>query len=434
MKKSEQLREQMRGKWDEIKGIRDTVLKEERDFTEKERETVEATLEQVRSIEVEAQKEQKNEALIDQINGLNAMFTPGNGGGNGKQRQPAGSERAKSLGAQLVQHPVWQGWMKSLAPNGYIPDGQKGISSPPVEVADLLRKTLITGLGDTSAGAFVESERTGIYEPLGRHMLTMRDLISVRQTGSDTVEFVRQTAQVTQAAPVAEANVTTYAGTTGQVSGSKPEGAMTFERVTTTVKTIAVWVPATKRALSDASQLRGIIDDELRADLNEELENQMINGDGTGENLTGLNNTANVLAQPYVTDIVVTARKAITNLLLNGKQMPTGWLMNPADWEAYDLSTDDQGRYFWGGPMAMGPRTLWGVPVAQSYFQAAGTSWLGNWSKAVLWDREQAMITATDSHADFFIRNMVAILAELRAAFGIIRPTAFVEVDLTAGS
>jgi hypothetical protein len=45
-----------------------------------------------------------------------------------------------------------------------------------------------------------------------------------------------------------------------------------------------------------------------------------------------------------------------------------------------------------------------------------------------------ATITATDSHSDFFIRNIIAILAEMRAAFGIIRPSAFVEVDLYGGS
>jgi HK97 family phage major capsid protein len=77
---------------------------------------------------------------------------------------------------------------------------------------------------------------------------------------------------------------------------------------------------------------------------------------------------------------------------------------------------------------------LWGVPVVQSFFQPQGTAWLANWRKAVLWDREAATISVSDSHSDFFIRNMVAILAEMRAAFGIIRPSAFVEVDLAAGS
>jgi hypothetical protein len=57
---------------------------------------------------------------------------------------------------------------------------------------------------------------------------------------------------------------------------------------------------------------------------------------------------------------------------------------------------------------------------------------VGDLRQMVIWDREQAAITATDSHNDFFIRNLVAILAELRAAFGIIRPSALVKVALMA--
>jgi HK97 family phage major capsid protein len=53
-------------------------------------------------------------------------------------------------------------------------------------------------------------------------------------------------------------------------------------------------------------------------------------------------------------------------------------------------------------------------------------------AQAVLWDREQAAVQVSDSHADFFVRNLVAILAEMRAAFGVIRPKAFVVIDLTA--
>ena len=43
-----------------------------------------------------------------------------------------------------------------------------------------------------------------------------------------------------------------------------------------------------KRALSDAAQIRGIIDQELRDDLAEELEDQILNGNGVGENFTGM--------------------------------------------------------------------------------------------------------------------------------------------------
>jgi HK97 family phage major capsid protein len=62
----------------------------------------------------------------------------------------------------------------------------------------------------------------------------------------------------------------------------------------------------------------------------------------------------------------------------------------------------------------------------------SGFALLGDFSKAVLWDREQTTVTMTDSHEDFFVRNLVAILAEERVAFAVTRPTAFVNVDVAA--
>lgn len=421
----------------DARDIADKTTQEQRDFSDEERTKVSELL--------KTAKEQK--ALLEKAKADDDMRRAVNELGEGislvdRKGEEGGRRRQKSLGERFTEAKAWTEWIAQMAPSGRIPDSAKGIRSPVLEMKDLGlfpqkqlgQKELLTGAGATSAGAFVESERTGIYEPLGRYPLTIRDLIDVRTTMSDTVEFVRQTLQVTQAAAVPEANVTDYTGATGEVSGEKPEATTRFERVTETVKTLAVWIPATKRALSDASQLRGLIDGELRDDLAEELEDQLLTGDGTGENFTGLANTANTLSQAFITDIAVTARKAITNLLVNGKQRPTGWMLNPIDWEGFDLLQDDQGRYYWGGPMGMGQRTLWGSPVAQGFFQTQGLGWLANWRKMVLWDREQATISVSDSHSDFFIRNMVAVLAELRAAMGVIRPSAFVEVDLEAGS
>jgi len=337
-----------------------------------------------------------------------------------------------TLGQRFLADAVWQAWYKSVAPTGQFSTGRLGMS-PAVLVKSFGlwgRKELVTGLDDTSAGAFIVAEDTGIYEPLGRYPTVLRDLISIRQTTSDTVEFVRQTAQVTQAAPTAEANVKYVTGATGEISGEKPQGEMTFERVAEIVKTIAVYVGATKRALADAAQIRGLIDQELREDLVDCLEDQLFNGDGIGENFLGLANQVGTLTQAFDTDILTTTRQALTTILVTGRQVPTAWALSPTDWETVELLQDTTGRYYWGGPLSQGTPRLWGVPVVQSFHQTAGSAWLANWRKAVLWDRQQATITATDSHDDWFIRNMVAILAEMRAAFGLIRPSAFVNVEL----
>ncbi len=409
---------------------------ESRDFTGDERTMVANLLEEAGTVDAQIKQARKDADLRKQIDLLSQGFEEFTGPEK-KDVPPGRAGKGRTLGEQFVKSAEFEAWMKRIAPSGRIPDSVKGLVSPPVQFKRLLteRKDLVTGDSVTSAGAFVQTDYTGIYEPLGRHALNVLDLISRRQTTSDLVEFVRQTTRVQEAAPTQEANVTDSDSTaTGAITGEKPEGAVGFEKVQEAVKTIAVWIPATKRALSDAAQVRGIIDQELRDDLLEALESQIVSGNGVGENFTGILNTSGILAQAWDTNILTTARKAITTLEVTGRAMPTAWVLHPQDWETIELTQDDNGRYYFAGPQQRGPRTLWGVPVTTSQSLTQGTGILADWRKAVMWDREEASIQVSDSHSDFFIRNMVAILAEMRAAFGLIRPSAFVEVDLESGS
>lgn len=339
----------------------------------------------------------------------------------------------KSLGEMVVGSLEFKSLLKEF-PGGRVPNGTR-VQSAPIGV-----KSLFTGGSSTSAGAFVVNERTDIVEPLGRKTLTIRDLVSNRRTGSDTVEFVQQTSHTNAAAVVAEATTAaarTAPGTAGALvpaagGGYKPEGSWAYQVVQANVKTIAEWVPVTKRALADVAQLEGLINDELVRDVAEAEEGQILNGDGTGENFTGINSTSGIQTQAWATDFITTTRKAVTKAKTVGRVTPTAWVLNPADAEALDLLKDGESRYYYGGPQDIGQRTLWGYPVVESESQASGTGLLGDFSRAVIWDREQTSVTMSDSHDDFFVRNLVAVLAEERLAFGVTRPTAFVSVDLTA--
>ncbi|MBU8819552.1 phage major capsid protein [Mycolicibacterium goodii] len=343
----------------------------------------------------------------------------------------------KSLGEIVTSSDEYAALLKGFTQSDgtvRIPEKAR-VQSDPVQI-----KSLFTGASSTSAGAFVVTDRTDIVETLGRRDLTIRNLVSNRRTTSDLVEFVRETSHTNAAAVVPEATSSAAptapegAGALVQNPGGgyKPEGSWAFEVVQTPVKTIAEWVPATKRALADVAALEGLINDELRADVAEAEEDQILNGNGSGENFTGINNTSGIQAQAWDTDLFTTTRKAITKARTVGRVNPNAWVVNPADAETIDLLKDGENRYYYGGPQAIGPRTLWGRPIVESEAQAAGTALLADWSKAVIWDREQTTVTMTDSHADFFIRNLVAVLAEERLAFGVTRPAAVVQVDLTA--
>ncbi|AEN79867.1 major capsid protein [Mycobacterium phage Jamie19] len=401
-----------------------------REMTDDEKAIYDAAMKELAEILESVKAVKADEAVLAQAKAFSDEVGVAEDGGDLKAR-------VKSLGLTVVESPEFKAMLKPFS-GGQIPSKAR-IQSDPIKV-----KSLFTGASSTSAGAFVVNDRTDIVEMLGRKPLTIRNLVANRRTTSDAVEFVRETSHTNNAAPVAEATSaaapTAPAGEDGGElvlatgGGYKPEGAWAFEVVTTNVKTIAEWVPVTRRALADVAQLEGLINDELSKDVAEAEENQILNGNGSGENFTGINNTSGVQTQSWSTDFFTTTRKAITKARTVGRVNPTAWVLNPEDAEALDLLKDGENRYYYGGPQFIGQRTLWGVPVVESESQAKGTGLLGDFGKAVIWDREDTTVTMTDSHADFFVRNLIAILAEERLAFGVTRPTAFVKVTLSSGS
>ncbi|QGZ16899.1 major capsid protein [Arthrobacter phage LittleTokyo] len=418
------------------RAIAEKAAAESRELTEQERSDYDADMLKGRDLLEQLRTAKADEAILADARALADEIGPGAAEDLDGQKETAGAmRRVKNLGLEIVSAPEFKAAMAPFK-GGRVPEKSR-FSTDPIAV-----KSLFVGGDDTSAGVFVTPEQTGIIEMLGRRPLTLRDVVSKRTTGSDTVEYVRQTAHTNNAAPVAEA--TSSAGPTSQDLGGplvndpnggyKPEGSWAFARETATVKTIAEWVPATKRALADAGQLQGLINDELRKDIAETEENQILLGDGTGENLPGILTTSGIQSQAFDTDIFRTVRKALTKARTVGRVVPNAVVLNPTDVETIDLAREGgaTGAYLGAGPFALGPRTLWGVPVIESEAIAAGRGLLGDFSKAVVWDRQQTTVTMTDSHADFFIRNMVAILAEERLAFGVTRPAAFVDVDTAA--
>lgn len=333
---------------------------------------------------------------------------------------PQYREARKSLGDTVLTDEHFASWRSNMTANGRVPE-RAAIQSPQVAV-----RSLITGLSDTSAGALVNPDYKPLVNIAPFQPLTLMDLITVGETGSDAVIYAQMTGWTNNAAPVAEATAT------GDGSGAKPESDMTFAQKTETVKTIAHWIAVTNRALEDAGQIRTYIDNFLRFGLRQKMELLMLQGDGVGENFTGIHNTAGILTQAWTTDLITTTRKARTNLRKNGRVNPNAYLMSLEDWEKFDLLKDGENRYYWGGPSLLGQPRLWGIPVIESENEVEGECLLGDFRYAVLWQRLQAVISMTNSHSDFFIRNLVAILAEERAAFAVQYPKAFVEVDLAA--
>lgn len=342
---------------------------------------------------------------------------------------------SRSLTDQFLGAEAWQGYVAQVAPRGFSRDAR--VESPKIDVQGslvpgLVRRGLVTGGSSTSAGALIIPDQSGIFdEGTFQRELTVLDVITRGTTDSDTVEYVRTTGFTNNAATVPEADNVLATDDTGR----KPWSSLALLRVQEAVQTIAHGEAATTRALSDAGQMRTIIENWLRYGLLEALENEIVNGAGGADHFTGIVNVSGHQTQAFVTDIATTIRKAKTKVRVVGKARANAVLLNPYDWEALDLFMTFEGP---GSNFRQAtdesPARIFGLRIVESEAVAEGTAIVGDFRRAVLWDRQQTTVQATSGYMDFFMKNLVAILAELRAAFGVVRPAAFVVSDVGTGS
>ena len=89
-----------------------------------------------------------------------------------------------------------------------------------------------------------------------------------------------------------------------------------------------------------------------------------------------------------------------------------------------------QGDYLLGAPGANVEPRLFGLPVVLTTAMLVDKFLVGNFrAAATIYDRWTARVEVATEHADFFVRNLVAILAEERLALAIKRPAALVYGD-----
>lgn len=317
-------------------------------------------------------------------------------------------DEAKSIGEQFVES---EGF-KSFAGTGF---------SKSARGADLNIKATLTSATTDAAGSVgdaVQNTRLPGILPLPQRRLTVRDLLSQGRMDGSTLEYVKETGFTNSAAPVAEA-------------AAKPESDLKFDLTTTSAKVIAHWMKASKQILSDVSQLRSTIDQRLLYGLAYVEENQLLNGDGTGQNLNGIIPQATAYSAP-ITLTDPTSIDMIRLMMLQAalaEYPSTGIVMHPSDWAWIETLKDTTGRYIIGNPQGQITPTLWGLPVVATQAMTVDKVVTGAFRLgAQVFDRWDARVE-TGYVNDDFTKNLVTILAEERLALAVYRPEAFIYGD-----
>lgn len=273
------------------------------------------------------------------------------------------------------------------------------------------------GSGAGSAGALVVPDRLpGIMMP-GLRRLTIRQLMAQGRTGSNSIEYVRENVFTNSAAPVAEGTL-------------KPESQLTFTKETANVRTIAHWIQASRQIMDDAQMLESYVNNRLMYGLALKEEEQLLSGDGTGDNLLGVN----AVASAYDTGLDVVGDTRADKLahaifqVTESEFEASGVVLNPRDWHKIALLKDENGNYIFGGPQAFASNVIWGLPVVPTKAQAVGTFTTGAFDMASqVWDRMDASVEISREDRDNFVKNMLTILCEERLALTHYRPSAIIK-------
>lgn len=320
-------------------------------------------------------------------------------------------------------------------------NGRNGANMPaPWQISASLTsynvKDVYSALPSGTPTAFGTVQRDSIVIPPMRTK-RVRDLFPVRKTNAQVIEYFRQLGFTTltgggtnNAATVAERNGGSFA--------AKPQSSFNFIGEQAPVRTLAHWEAAHRNVLADEPQLRSIIDNELMYGLRLLEDSQILNGDGSGENLLGVLQTPNIQEYAWsegattpVADTKADALRRAATLSYLAYYEPSGVVLHPNDWEDIELTKDTNGQYLIAVSVAMGGEPkVWRMPLVDTPAIAEGTALVGAFGTgAQLYDREEASIRISEQHSDFFVRNAIVVLAEQRLALAVKRPEAFVKVS-----
>jgi HK97 family phage major capsid protein len=232
------------------------------------------------------------------------------------------------------------------------------------------------------------------------------DAIGRESVASGNVEWVVWPGSYPLAAVVAEGAL-------------KPEATFAPTVKSGSLDTIAHDKGITRQALEDIPRIQQIVEGALRGGVLAKLEALAAEALTTDTDIATVTND----------DLMAGIRVALGNVQAAGYASANAVLLNPADFAELDIAVM--------GATVAGPQlqqSFWGLQAIAAAAIPAGTAYVGDFKSGVtLFERGSTSLYVTDSHADYFLRNILVILAETRALAVVTEPQAIQKVTGVVG-
>lgn len=292
--------------------------------------------------------------------------------GSGNQRAVAESAKGrrltfKGMGAKVATMALGEDGTKALAPSGAEVVGQEFEADP---IA------------------------------LGRAATGLLDVLPVKTHGSPEFAYMMQNTRTNNAAQVPAGAV-------------KPTSLLGLEKVDKSLAVVAHLSEGVPRYwLLDNEMLTEFVDNELQFGLGLAVEAKVI---------ADINATSGIQVQAFSTSALQTIRKCLTKLEVFGLE-PGAIVLNPVDFEGLELAlTSINAIEHLSLPYDAATRRLFGVPIATTISEAAGTSHVLA-KDAVVLDTDTIGVGvqwSENSNSDDFSRNLIRARCEGRFATSV---------------
>jgi HK97 family phage major capsid protein len=264
----------------------------------------------------------------------------------------------------------------------------------------------------------LEDRRPGVILSVQEER-TVADLMLSGTTTAQKVTYIEETTFTNAAAETDE-------------SAAKPESALAGTLREDFVRKIATWIPVSDETLEDIPFFESYLRSRLTFMVRQREELQLLQGNGSGQNIQGLYNRTGVqTVTGYASSTIDSILAGITEVQVDAMVEPTALVIHPRDW--FDVRTSKAtgtGEYLLGpptlDPMAARP---WGLQVRVTTNAVQNTALVGAFNQAMVVRRSGIAVAISTENEDYFIKNKLAVRAEERLALAVFRPAAFCKVE-----